>query len=57
LKLEKLKPTHRNLWSFRVDKNYRIIFIFSENQAEFRDIRHHKDVYRKLKPEEVRSEF
>lgn len=31
LNTEKLVPKNRNLWSFRVDKTYRIIFRFVEN--------------------------
>lgn len=49
LNLEKLQPTRKNFWSFRIDKNYRVIFIFLEDKAvELRDARHHKDIYRKL---------
>jgi plasmid maintenance system killer protein len=28
LHTEKLEPRQKNLWSFRVDKNYRVIFTF-----------------------------
>lgn len=46
LNTEKLMPKRNNLWSFRVDLTYRIVFYFSGDSATFLFIGHHKDVYR-----------
>lgn len=46
LKTEKLSPKGFDVWSFRVDFSYRIVFKFiSESLAEFRFIGHHSDIY------------
>lgn len=46
LRTEKLRPKHHEVWSFRVDQAYRIIFKFVEpNHAEFRYIGHHHSIY------------
>jgi len=46
LRTEKLHPKGHDVWSFRVDINYRIIFKFTgKNSAEFRFIGHHNDIY------------
>lgn len=48
LHTEKLEPKHRNLWSFRIDKNYRVIFTTQNNQTILLlDIGHH-DIYKKI---------
>lgn len=46
LNTEKLMPKKNNLWSFRVDETYRIVFHFKGNSATFLYIGHHKDIYR-----------
>ena len=46
IKTEKLSPKGHNIWSFRVDISYRIVFKFVEGgKAEFRFIGHHSDIY------------
>jgi len=46
LHTEKLHPKHHEVWSFRVDKAYRIIFKFIDsNHAELRYIGHHHSIY------------
>jgi Txe/YoeB family toxin of Txe-Axe toxin-antitoxin module len=46
LKTEKLSPKGFDVWSFRIDFSYRIVFKFiSESIAEFRFIGHHSDIY------------
>ena len=46
LQIEKLHPKHREVWSFRVDRSYRIIFIFlGPDEVEFRYIGHHHSIY------------
>lgn len=46
LRTEKLHPKGHDVWSFRVDIHYRIVFKFMEkNSAEFRFIGHHNDIY------------
>jgi len=32
LHTEKLEPKHNNIWSFRIDKSYRVIFTFQGNE-------------------------
>lgn len=32
LRTKKLEPHHKEVWSFRVDKNYRVIFHFISSQ-------------------------
>lgn len=46
LNTEKLMPKKNNLWSFRVDGTYRIVFHFEGESATFLYIGHHKDIYR-----------
>lgn len=47
LNVEKLNPKNLNLWSFRVDKDYRIIFKFLENNnVIFLTISHHNWIYK-----------
>ena len=46
LHTEKLHPKHHEVWSFRVDQAYRVIFKFvSPNHAELRYIGHHHSIY------------
>lgn len=46
LRTEKLHPKGHDVWSFRVDINYRIVFKFTgKNSAEFRFIGHHNNIY------------
>jgi plasmid maintenance system killer protein len=46
LRTEKLHPKHHVVWSFRVDRAYRIIFKFvGPNHAELRYVGHHHSVY------------
>ena len=46
LRTEKLHPKKHQVWSFRVDISYRIIFRFVEpNQAELRFVGHHNQIY------------
>lgn len=46
LRTEKLSPKGYDVYSFRVDFSYRIVFKFiSESIAEFRFIGHHNDIY------------
>jgi len=46
LRVEKLHPKKFNVWSFRVDKSYRIVFKFVEKDlVEFMFIGHHNDIY------------
>ena len=33
LNTEKLEPKTSNIWSFRIDKNIRVIFTFTENET------------------------
>ncbi|CUQ68281.1 type II toxin-antitoxin system RelE family toxin [Candidatus Nitrospira inopinata] len=43
---EKLHPKHHEVWSFRVDRAYRIVFKFlGPNHVEFRYIGHHHSIY------------
>lgn len=44
---EKLHPKHHEVWSFRVDRAYRIIFKFLDpNHVELRYIGHHHSMFR-----------
>ena len=44
--LFKRNPFHHEVWSFRVDRAYRVIFKFGgPNQAELRYIGHHHSIY------------
>jgi proteic killer suppression protein len=46
LRVEKLHPKKFNVWSFRVDKSYRIVFKFVEKDlVEFMFIDHHNEIY------------
>ena len=46
LHTEKLHPKQHEVWSFRVDQAYRIVFKFvGANHAEFRYIGHHHSIY------------
>ena len=46
LRTEKLRPKDHQVWSFRVDVSYRIVFKFiKNNHAEFRFIGHHNQIY------------
>ncbi|RIK79208.1 hypothetical protein DCC62_05995 [candidate division KSB1 bacterium] len=46
LRTEKLHPKAREVWSFRVDLNYRIVFKFTgPDVAELRFIGHHNQIY------------
>ena len=46
LRIEKLHPKRHQVWSFRVDISYRIVFKFiSTNHVEFRFIGHHNQIY------------
>jgi len=47
LRTEKLNPKDRQVWSFRIDQQYRIIFRFTEtNKALFLMVGHHNWIYR-----------
>ncbi len=47
LQTEKLEPKIKQVWSFRVDKNYRIIFRFlKENKVVLLAVGPHKWIYR-----------
>lgn len=49
LHTEKLEPRHKNIWSFRVDKNYRVIFTLSSQETILLiDIGPH-NMYRKIR--------
>jgi plasmid maintenance system killer protein len=42
LEVELLEPKHLKIWSFRVDKKYRAIFIFRDrNTIEILDVNNH----------------
>lgn len=48
LHTEKLEPRKKNIWSFRLDRNHRVIFTFPEaDTILFLNIGPH-DIYRKL---------
>lgn len=48
LKTEKLKPNHKNIWSFRVNKKIRVIFTFGFDETIILlDIGSH-DIYKNL---------
>ncbi len=47
LRTEKLHPKKHDVWSFRVDIDYRIVFRFLEkDNIEFMFIGHHNQIYR-----------
>jgi proteic killer suppression protein len=46
LRIEKLHPKGHEVWSFRVDISYRIVFkLIEANHAELRFIGHHNQIY------------
>jgi mRNA-degrading endonuclease RelE of RelBE toxin-antitoxin system len=46
LRIEKLHPKGHQVWSFRVDISYRIVFkLIEANHAELRFIGHHNQIY------------
>ncbi len=46
LRTEKLHPKGHDVWSFRIDRAYRIVFKFlTGHQAEFRFVGHHNQIY------------
>lgn len=46
LQTEKLTPKKYNVWSFRVDLDYRIVFTFLDSKtAELRFVDHHNRIY------------
>ena len=46
LRTEKLHPKGHDVWSFRIDIHYRIVFKFTgKDTAEFRFIGHHNKIY------------
>lgn len=46
LHTEKLEPKNRQVWSFRIDKKYRVIFNFIDNnKVVFVNIGHHGWIY------------
>jgi len=48
LHTEKLKPKQSNIWSFRVDRNFRVIFTFLNQETILvLDVGPH-DIYKKL---------
>jgi len=50
LRIEKLEPKDRQLWSIRIDKVYRIVFRFIEaDKVLFLTVGHHKWIYKNLK--------
>lgn len=47
LHTEKLRPKQRELWSFRIDRDYRVIFRFtSDNRVIFLNVGPHHWIYR-----------
>ncbi|MEX0919056.1 MAG: type II toxin-antitoxin system RelE/ParE family toxin [Candidatus Paceibacterota bacterium] len=49
LKAKKLN-TNQSLFSFRVTKDYRVVFMFANSSTiKVLDIKHRKDIYKKLK--------
>jgi len=48
LSTEKLGPPFKETWSFRIDRNYRVIFKFVEgNKTPFITYGHHSWIYKK----------
>lgn len=48
LRTKKLEPHHEDIWSFWIDRNYRIKFRFvGTNKVHFLYIGDRKDIYRK----------
>ncbi|KKP36242.1 MAG: hypothetical protein UR27_C0024G0007 [Candidatus Peregrinibacteria bacterium GW2011_GWA2_33_10] len=49
LNTEKLEPKNKNIWSFRIDKNFRVIFTFTDKEKIYiLDIGPH-NIYKKIK--------
>ncbi|MDP3735312.1 MAG: type II toxin-antitoxin system YoeB family toxin [bacterium] len=47
LRTEKLEPRRKEYWSFRIDRTYRILFRFrDQNTIYFLTCGHHKWIYR-----------
>ena len=47
LHVEKLEPKNKQLWSFRIDKKYRILFRFiSKDKVIFLTVGHHDWIYK-----------
>ncbi|MDP3785250.1 MAG: hypothetical protein Q8R12_04265 [bacterium] len=47
LRAEKINPPHLNLWTFRIDQAYRILFRFLDfENVLFILADHHKNIYR-----------
>ena len=47
LHVEKLEPRHKQLWSFRVDRKYRILFRFiNKDKVIFLTVGHHDWIYK-----------
>jgi len=47
LRSEKLEPKHLNLYSFRIGRNWRIVFDYEDSKvARLRDIDKHDNIYR-----------
>lgn len=50
LHTHKLNPRHLNVWTFYIDRDYRIIFKFKNAKTTiFVYAGHHKDIYRYMK--------
>lgn len=47
LRLHKLSGTLRNRWSLSVGMDYRLIFVWTDDEVYFIDIGTHDEVYRK----------
>ncbi len=47
LRIHKLTGNLANIWSISVDRNYRMLFFLTENEAYFFDIGTHNQVYKK----------
>lgn len=46
LRTEKLHPRGHDVWSFRIDVHYRIVFKFmGKDTVEFRFVGHHNQIY------------
>lgn len=48
LKTEKLQPKQKGYWSFRIDRDYRIVFRFERETIYFLTCGHHSWIYRYL---------
>lgn len=47
LKTEKLQPKNKEIWSFRIDKNYRVLFRFiDKNKVLFLTVGPHDWIYK-----------